>query len=108
MFAIFKVMGSPTQEEYDELSMMVPFDPKIFKEFKHYKRQSFKEKFYYIQDYDNLMDLLLKIFAYIPSKRITAAEALKHPFFKDVKEWGFNQREFEVYLANWEFEMYVV
>jgi len=90
LFAIFKVLGSPTQEEYDELSMMVPFDPKIFKEFKFYKRQTFKDKFYYIQDYENLMDLLLKMFAYIPSQRITAAEALNHPFFKDVREGGFN------------------
>jgi serine/threonine protein kinase len=84
LFAIFKVLGSPTQEEYDELSMMVPFDPKIFNEFKAFKRQSLKEKFYYIDDYENLEDLLLKMFAYIPSNRITAAEALKHPFFKDI------------------------
>ena len=84
LFAIFKVLGSPTPEEYEELSMMVPFEPKIFNEFKTFKRQSFREKFYYIEDFDNLMDLLLKMFAYIPSKRITAAEALKHPFFKDI------------------------
>ncbi len=90
LFAIFKVMGSPSQEEYDELSMMVPFDPKIFKEFKFYKRQTFKDKFYYIQDYENLMDLMFRMFAYIPSQRISAADALKHPFFKDVREGGFN------------------
>jgi len=84
LFAIFRTLGSPSATEFDEYSMMVPFDPKIFQEFKAYKRQSFKDKFYYIKDYDNLMDLLMKMFDYIPSKRITAAEALKHPFFKDV------------------------
>ena len=84
LFAIYKVFGSPTQNEYEEYSMIVPFDPKIFNEFKSYKRQSFKEKFYYIKDYDNLMDLLIKMFEYNPSKRITAVEALDHPFFKDV------------------------
>ena len=84
LFAIFKVFGSPTQAEYDEYSMIVPFDPKIFNDFKIYKRHSFKERFYYIKDYDNLMDLLIKMFEYNPCKRITAIEALNHPFFKDV------------------------
>ncbi len=66
--------------------MLVPFDPKIFKEFKHYKLQTafFEEQFSYIKDYKNLMDLLLKMFNYIPSKRITAEEALQHPFFAEV------------------------
>jgi serine/threonine protein kinase len=88
LFAIFKVLGSPSQEEYNELSSMVPFDPKIFKEFKNYKLNTtfFEEQFSYIKDYKNLMDLLLKMFNYIPSKRITALEALKHPFFADVAD----------------------
>ena len=84
LFSIFKVIGSPSKEEYDKLSMMVPFDPKIFNEFKTYKKSSFKDKFHYINDYDNLMDLLSKMFAYVPDDRITAEEALEHPFFKDV------------------------
>lgn len=88
LFAIFKILGSPTQDEYSELSAMVPFDPKIFKEFKNYKLNTtfFEDQFSYIKDYKNLMDLLLKMFNYIPSKRITAEEALKHPFFADVAE----------------------
>ena len=84
LFAIFKVLGSPTKAEYEEYSMIVPFDSKIFSDFKSHKRQSFKEKFYYMKDYDNLMDLLFKMLEYNPVRRITAVEALKHPFFKDV------------------------
>jgi len=84
LFAIFRMLGSPSATEFEELSMMVPFDPKIFTEFKIYKRQQFRDKFHYIKDFENLMDLLMKMFDYIPSKRITAVEAMKHPFFKDV------------------------
>jgi serine/threonine protein kinase len=31
------------------------------------------------------MDLLGKMFKYLPEERITAKEALKHPFFNNVK-----------------------
>lgn len=89
LFAIFKVLGSPTKEDYDDYGKIVPFDPKIFKEFKVYPKQDMRDKFYYIQDYDNLMDLYNRMLAYNPSKRITASEALNHPFFKDVRERGF-------------------
>lgn len=37
-----------------------------------------------VEDRANFIDLLLKMFCYVPSKRITAAEALKHPFFKGI------------------------
>lgn len=37
-----------------------------------------------VEDRANFIDLLLKMFCYVPSKRITAAQALKHPFFKGI------------------------
>jgi len=84
LFAIFKILGSPTQSEYEELSYLVPFDPKLFNEFKIFPGQSLRLLFGYFKDLDNLLDLLSKVFCYIPAKRITAQEALKHPFFNDV------------------------
>lgn len=39
-----------------------------------------------VEDRKNFIDLLLKMFCYLPSKRITAKEALKHPFFKDIQK----------------------
>eukprot|EP01016_Furgasonia_blochmanni_P047420 TRINITY_DN6968_c0_g1_i2.p1 TRINITY_DN6968_c0_g1~~TRINITY_DN6968_c0_g1_i2.p1 ORF type:complete len:312 (+),score=33.15 TRINITY_DN6968_c0_g1_i2:54-989(+) len=84
LFAIFKMLGSPSPDEIEEYKNRVPFDKNLFNEFKQYKRSSLREKFYYIQDYDNLIDLLEKMFHYLPEKRITASEALKHPFFKNV------------------------
>jgi len=41
---------------------------------------------------DNLIDLLDRIFKYIPSERITAKDAMNHPFFKDVKESLMNEK----------------
>ena len=39
-----------------------------------------------IQDNNDFLDLLLKMLAYLPEKRITAKEALNHPFFGDVRK----------------------
>jgi len=64
----------------------VPFNAKLFKEFKTYKPTNLKEKFFYIKDIDNLMDLLAKMFQYLPENRISASDALNHPFFDDVRD----------------------
>lgn len=34
----------------------------------------------------NFLDLLLRIFVYDPKRRITAKEALKHPWFKETMQ----------------------
>lgn len=59
LFAIFKVLGSPSKEDFDAYIKQVPFDPQLFKEFKNYKGINLKEKFPHILDIDNLMDLLM-------------------------------------------------
>lgn len=74
-------MGSPTKEEFDTFATKVPFDKKIFDEFQSYERQDLRKMFYYIKDIDNLMDLICKCLKYIPESRISAEEALNHPFF---------------------------
>lgn len=38
-----------------------------------------------VEDFNNFKDLLLKMLAYLPERRITAGEALKHPFFNSVR-----------------------
>ena len=73
-----------TEEEIEEYTKKVPFDPKLFQEFGHYQPIDLSKKFYYVKDLENLMDLLARMFQYLPDRRITAAEALQHPFFKDV------------------------
>lgn len=39
-----------------------------------------------VKDYDNFEDLLLKMLEYLPERRITAREALRHPFFDSVRD----------------------
>lgn len=72
------------QEEIDAFSKRVPFDSKLFYEFGKYSAIDLSKKFYYIKDLENLMDLLTKMFQYLPERRITAKEALNHPFFREV------------------------
>ena len=44
------------------------------------------EMFSMVEDRENFIDLLLKMLAYLPEDRITAREALDHPFFADLKQ----------------------
>ena len=37
-----------------------------------------------VQDKKNFIDLISKMLHYLPSKRISAEEAMNHPFFKDL------------------------
>lgn len=56
LFAIYKMLGSPTEEEYQKLSSLVPYDPKLFKDFPKYKRNisGFMGQFYNFEDKENL------------------------------------------------------
>jgi serine/threonine protein kinase len=85
------VIGSPSEREYDILAKKVPFDPKLFKEFptmpKNTEENSkFNRMFLHIKDKKNLLDLVGKIFTYIPEERLTAKEALAHPFFDTIRQ----------------------
>lgn len=65
----------------------MPYDSKIFKDFPHYEKNetAFKKKFNQIKDKDSLVDLLGKMFEYIPEKRCSATDALQHKFFDDIR-----------------------
>jgi len=62
----------------------VPFDKAIFNDFFTYPKANLKYKFGRMKDLTNFVDLVSRMLEYIPEKRITALEALNHPFFKDV------------------------
>lgn len=86
LFAILKTLGSPSESDFKEWEkMMSNFDHEYFKEFKNYKSVDLRKMFSGIKDLDNLLDLLKKMFDYIPNRRISADEALRHPFFADIK-----------------------
>lgn len=86
LFAIFRVLGSLTNDEVKEFKQRVPFDPSLFDSFGTFKRIGLKEYFKCVNDKNNFLDLLLKMLTYLPEKRITAKEALNHPFFSDLQE----------------------
>jgi serine/threonine protein kinase len=67
-----------------EFKQRVPFDPSLFDSFGTFKRTNLKESFKCVNDKNNFLDLLLKMLTYLPEKRITAKEALSHPFFCDL------------------------
>lgn len=64
----------------------MPFDPSLFDSFGSFKRVNLKDYFRCVSDRVNFLDLLLKMLAYLPEKRISAKEALSHDFFKDLEE----------------------
>lgn len=61
----------------------MPFDPTILDSFEKFERISLNELFKRAKDRANFLDLLLKMLTYVPEKRITAKEAMNHPFFKE-------------------------
>lgn len=86
LFAIFRVLGSLSAEEQKEYKQRVPFDPSLFDSFGNFKPVNLKDYFRCVSDRTNFLDLLLKMLAYLPEKRITAKEALSHEFFKDLED----------------------
>ncbi len=92
LFAIFNVLGSPSEHEYELIAKKVPFDPKLFKEFPVVPKPSeendrFGKLFPNFKDKKHLFDLLHRVFAYVPEERITAKEALAHAFFHDIRNY---------------------
>jgi hypothetical protein len=53
-----KVLGTPSKQDLEEFSKMVPFDQKLFNEFRQFKPANLKDVFFQFVDIDNLIDLL--------------------------------------------------
>lgn len=90
IFAIFSLLGTPSNREYEMLSRKVPFDPKLFKEFPYIPKNQadnnrLEKKFQCFSEKSLLCDLLAKLLSYVPEERLTARQALDHPFFNDIR-----------------------
>ncbi|OBZ88860.1 Cyclin-dependent kinase 11B [Choanephora cucurbitarum] len=75
---IFKLLGSPTEETWPGFSEL-PHAKNISPSYSPFS--SLRSKFVNLTQAG--LDLLSKLLTYDPSKRITAEEALNHPFFKE-------------------------
>lgn len=82
LFKIFEVLGSFTTQEVNEYKSQVPFESSIFKQFEGYEKKNLSKVFSMVEDRKNFIDLIEKMLNFSPSKRITAQEAMKHPFFR--------------------------
>jgi serine/threonine protein kinase len=80
LFRIFRMLGTPNQETWPGVSDY----PDYKSTFPQWKPESLAK---HIKDLEPLgLDLLQKMLVYEPSKRISAREALKHPFFNDLRQ----------------------
>ena len=76
---IFKMLGTPNIKE---LPIYEKFPGWKEEEWEIYPRKDFKELCPRLSS--DGVDLLCKLLEYDPEKRISAADALEHPFFKDI------------------------
>ena len=83
---IFEVMGAPGKDDIKNLTNKNAqgFVMQLIKRFQHKEGQNLAEKF---PANDNIaIDLLKKCLIFNPSNRITAQEALKHPYFDEIRD----------------------
>jgi len=77
---IFKVLGTPNEKDWPGMKSLPEFDPN-WVAYPMLKLQTTVPGLD-VDGYDLLNDML----QYDPAKRITAKDAIKHPYFKDLKE----------------------
>ncbi|KAI8388241.1 Pkinase-domain-containing protein [Radiomyces spectabilis] len=75
---IFKLLGTPNEDIWPGL-MELPHAKNI--SFNQYRHSTLRSRFPYLTSAG--LDLLSQLLAYDPDKRITAEQALKHPYFSE-------------------------
>lgn len=79
LFKIFRVLGTPTEETWKGVTSLRDFKPT----FPKWQPQPLSN---YVKDLDSKgIDLLSQMLQYDPQKRISAVEAMQHPFFDELK-----------------------
>ena len=78
IFKIFQFHGTPTDETWPGCSKL----KNLKKSFPKFKAKNPSDALSKLNDVE--VDLVMQMIALDPSKRITARQALKHPYFEDL------------------------
>ena len=81
---VFKILGSFNEAEAKYFEPKIPFEFDILSKFPKQKKANLRQMFKMVQDRQNFLDLLEGMLEYIPERRITAQQALMHPFLAEV------------------------
>ncbi|KAL9560279.1 hypothetical protein MBANPS3_000006 [Mucor bainieri] len=77
---IFKVLGTPTEETWPKVSQL----PEYKRDFEIFPKIQLETL---LPKVDHLgIDLLKRLLEYPPEKRITASDALQHPYFDELRK----------------------
>ncbi|VDO10976.1 unnamed protein product [Rodentolepis nana] len=81
LFKIFKILGVPTEETWPGITRLRDYNPIIYPEWHSFRIYDIAE--FQGRLNEDGFDLLSKMLLYDPVKRISAQEALLHPYFSD-------------------------
>jgi len=85
LFTIFKILGTPTLNDWAGMAELPLYRP----HYTVYKRQSLQKTIHLNQTGLHLLEAFLQ---YDPEKRITAANAIEHPYFKEDRKAATDEK----------------
>lgn len=89
LFHIFRQLGTPTEEMWPGVTQLADYKTT----FPQWQPQPLTKTIKELKNADpQAIDLLQKMLVYEPSKRISAREALKHPYFDEVNAIAAQQK----------------
>jgi len=88
LFRIFRQLGTPTEEVWPGVSALADYK----QSFPKWAAQPLTKTVRELKADPQALDLLQKMLIYEPSRRISAREALKHPYFDEVNAIAAQQK----------------